>query len=109
MNINALDHRLTIEEAWQTTDGGGGFTTDWQAIATDPVVFAAITQTGGGESPQAGKIEFTADCLITLRWRDDLRADQRLREGDAVYVITAIDDTDPAKTWLKIRATRRVL
>jgi SPP1 family predicted phage head-tail adaptor len=106
MNIKDLTHRLEIEEAWLTTDGGGGFTTDWQSIATDSTVYAAIRQTGGAETAAAGKAQFDASYTITLRYRADMRPDYRLREGDTVYTITGIDDGDPAGMWLTLRATR---
>jgi len=111
MNIRDLDHILTIEEPWRSLEGGGGYTTTWQPVATDPVVHAAVAQTGGGQSQQAGRAQFDASYAITLRWRDDLRPDLRLHdtENDIAYKITAIDDTDPAKTWLTVRATRSLL
>lgn len=109
MKISDLDTQITIEEPWQYSDGGGGYTVDWQPIATDAVVYARIRQTGAQEAQAAGKLEFTNTYAITLRRRDDMRPDMRLRDEDTVYTITAIIDTDPSKTWMIVKAARKVL
>lgn len=104
MNIADLRHRLTIQEPVRTPDGGGGFTTVWQDIAAEPVVFAGVIQTSGGESFRDQQVTAGAVYRITLRYRADITPAHRLVEGTTVYNITALRDPDGAGAWLEIAA-----
>jgi SPP1 family predicted phage head-tail adaptor len=104
MNIAGLKTRLTIQEALRTPDGGGGFTTVWQSIATEPVVFAQMVQVSGGESLRDQQVTAGATYRITLRHRSDITPSHRLFDGAMAYNITALRDPDGEGAWLEITA-----
>ena len=104
MNIGDLKTRLTIQEPVRTPDGGGGFTTVWQNIATEPVVFAQVIQTSGGETLRGQQVTAGAAYRITLRHRDDITPAHRLLDGATAYNITALRDPDGSHAWLDITA-----
>ncbi|TAL39638.1 MAG: head-tail adaptor protein [Alphaproteobacteria bacterium] len=105
MNISDLKHRLTIQEPVRTPDGGGGFTTVWQPIASEADVFASVIQISGSETLRDQQLIAGAAYRITLRYRADITASHRLAEGATVYNITALRDPDGAREWLEITAT----
>ncbi|MEZ0226539.1 MAG: phage head closure protein [Alphaproteobacteria bacterium] len=102
MNIADLKTRLTIQEPVRTPDGGGGFTTIWQDIAVDPVVFAQVIRISGGELLRDQQVTAGATYRITLRHRDDITAAHRLLDGATAYNITALRDPDGSRAWLEI-------
>lgn len=81
-----LDRRLVLEAPVETSDGAGGVTRDYAAVAA---VWAQVV-------PQAMRGAVAADSLgasqafrIVLRRRDDVTTRHRLRGGDCIYRIVA--------------------
>ena len=81
---------LVLEEAIDTPDGGGGFTTSWQPVATAPQVFAKIDFGSGGEELLQRQVTALTPCRITLRRRDEVTPQHRLRDDSYVYEILSV-------------------
>lgn len=104
MKTPELRHLLTIQEPVRTPDGGGGFTTAWQDIATGPAVYAAIEPLPGREELRQGQMTPVQSWRITLRYRADITPALRLAEGATIYNITSVRDIDGRAAYLEILA-----
>lgn len=88
--IGKLRHRLTIEEPIATPDTGGGKAIVWQALARSPVIWARIEPLSARITPVFGQNSHEATHKITLRFRDDLSPDMRLRKDTRLFTIRSI-------------------
>lgn len=104
--IRDLRHRLTLEETERVSDGAGGFTESWVAIAT---VSATIQPSGGGESLESGRLAGRVTHAVTLRYRAGVTPAMRFRMGTRVFHILAAFDVDERKSWLKCLCEERDL
>ena len=69
-SIGRLRHRLTLEEATRTPDGGGGASEAWATVAT---VWASITPNGGAETVDADALTGRISHEIVFRSGPGLR------------------------------------
>ena len=105
MNPGALRHKLTIEAATRTDDGGGGAEVGWHPVGE---AWAEIVPLSGKEELTAEKRTSRLVHTVTLRWRADLAPTHRLRHGPRVLEIEAVLDPDGRRRWLNCRCTERV-
>ncbi|MDE2337571.1 MAG: phage head closure protein [Alphaproteobacteria bacterium] len=106
--IGDMTYRVTIEEAVLTPAGGGGFTAAWQAVATDPQVYASIAPVQSGAALKFGQVEAETTHKIVLRYRTDVTAGMRLVDENGVaYLITAARDRDGRRAYLDVSASVR--
>lgn len=104
--IGRLRHRLTLESATRTPDGGGGASESWATVAT---VWASITPTGGSEAIDADALTGRISHEIVFRHRPGVAPVMRLRRGNRVFEIAAVIDIDERKRWLKCLCMERDL
>jgi len=105
--IGDLKHRVVLQEAILTPDGGGGFTSAWQNIATAPEVYAAIVPLSGSEQLKYHQLESIVTHRVTIRHRQDVMPAMRILHGNTAYnIISAIDRGEPG-TYLEMLATVR--
>ncbi|MEO8651001.1 MAG: phage head closure protein [Hyphomicrobiaceae bacterium] len=104
--IGRLRHRLTLEAANRTPDGGGGASETWTTIAE---IWAEITPTGGAESVDADALTGRVSHEIVLRYRPDVAPVMRLRSAARLFEITAVIDVDERQRWLKCLCVERDL
>lgn len=105
--IGMLRSRLTLQEPVRTPDGGGGFTTVFENVTANPVVFARITQVSGAESMNSGSLSSRTVYRIILRYRGDVTPQMRLIDGDTVYAITSVVAINDRRNYLEIVAERQ--
>lgn len=95
--VGALRRRLLLEAAVTTPDGLGGTTQVYETVAA---VWAQLEWIAGGERWRRGRPEQVATHRVTLRWRADVDAGQRLRDGDRLFDIRAVADPDGGRRRL---------
>lgn len=96
-----LRERVEIETRSHVSDGAGGEVVTWAALAT---VRANVQALSGAEVVLAERMEARGHYNVTIRFRDDLRADMRLIWRGEVLNIRNLRDTDGRRRWLVIRA-----
>lgn len=95
--IGQLRRRLTLEAPVALTDGVGGATQVFEAIAA---FWAQLEWLSGSEQWRQGRPEQTDSYRVTLRWREDLDAAKRLRDGNRIFDIRAVADPDGSRRRL---------
>ncbi len=97
--IGELRTRATLESKSQASDGGGGFSESWSALAT---VWCAIEPLNGNEKPSADQIVSFSRARIRIRFRDDVTAALRLSVGSRIFAIENATDPDGKRRWLDL-------
>lgn len=76
--IGSMRERITLQEEVRTEDGAGGFTTSWADLSFTPSVWARVEPLEGRERLQAMQVDARASHRVTVRYRSDLKASQRI-------------------------------
>lgn len=95
--IGAMRRRLVLEAPVEMPDGLGGVTRSFVTVAA---FWAQVEWLGGAEHWRQGRPEQTGSYRITLRWRGDLDAGRRLRDGARLFEIRAAADPDGGRRRL---------
>jgi head-tail adaptor len=109
--IGALRHALRLQTAYRAPDGGGGWHLVWQDVAARPLVYAAITAVGSGETLRQHRRTPATSHHLRIRFRNDIAAGMRLvntAEG-AAYEIISVHDAAGDARWLDITSLKRPL
>lgn len=104
--IGRLRHRLTLEAANRTPDGGGGASEAWTTVAE---VWAEITPIAGTEAIDADALTGRVSHEIVFRYRSGVAPVMRLRSGTRLFDIAAVIDVDERRRWLKCLCVERDL
>lgn len=101
-----LNRRLTLEDPLRVSDGLGGFSTTWQPQGD---LWAEVALRSGRETAGLSQTQLT----IRLRAAPQgsslrPRADQRFREGERIYHIDAVHESDASRRYLTCRAHEEV-
>lgn len=81
----------------ETADGLGGATRGFTTVAA---LWAQVEWLNGAEHWRQGRAEQTGSYRITMRWRGDVDAGKRLRDGARIFEIRAAADPDGARRRL---------
>ena len=90
--IGKMKHKMTIEEKVVSSDGGGGVTEAWQAIANNPNVYVDIVEVTIAEQAKFSQILSDTTHKILTRYHTDLTLDKRLNDGTNIFEIKKIDN-----------------
>jgi len=93
----ALRHRVVIEHRTVQPDGAGGQTVTWNDGAT---VWAAIEPLSGVELLRRDRVSGALTHRVSLRFRDDVVPEGRLRYGARIFEILVVRDVDERHRWL---------
>jgi len=104
--IGRLRHRLTLEAATRTPDGGGGASETWTTVAE---VWAEISPTSGTEAVDSDALTGRVSHEIVFRYRSGVAPAMRLRSGTRLFEIAAVIDVDERRRWLKCLCMERDL
>ena len=104
--IGRLRHRLTLEAASRTPDGGGGAVESWTTVAQ---LWGRIEPTGGAEIADADGLGGRITHDITLRYRAGVMPAMRLVSGGRRFEIMAVIDIDERRRWLRCLCVERDL
>jgi SPP1 family predicted phage head-tail adaptor len=89
--------RLELEAPGESSDGQGGATIVYAAIAS---LWARIEPVSEVREEQAGADVFTLTHRIWLRFRSDIQSGMRLRKGERIFAIGAWRDPDERGNYL---------
>lgn len=95
-----LNKRVTIQRSTRVSDGQGGYTETWAAIAS---VWAAIEPVSGFEKLQAMQLAAPVTHKITMRFRPDFVASDRIAYGNRIFAVKEIINLNEADAFLQIR------
>lgn len=96
--IGDLRHRITLQQAVDTPDAGGGSARSWQDIAT---LWAEIEPLSGNEKIHAMAVTATQKYRLRLRYRGDITPAQRFVRDGQILNILAVRDRDERRRWLE--------
>ncbi len=102
----ALRHRVILESATKSDDGGGGAFTVWEQVAP---LWVAIKPVSGRELLSAGQFSSRLTHEITLRYRTLVLPEMRFRKGSRIFEIKAVLDKDERRRWLHVLCEEREL
>jgi SPP1 family predicted phage head-tail adaptor len=106
LTIGKLRHKVTLEAAARTPDGGGGAELAWTEVAT---VSAAIEEMGGGEIVSADRIGGKRQVIVTIRHRADVAPAMRFRLDGRLLAIRAAIDPEGRRKHLRCLCEERDL
>ncbi len=106
VTIGDLRHRVQIETATRTADGGGGATIAWTLVAE---VWAAIWTRTGDESFDLDRTAGRATHDIWIRFRGDVKPEMRVRFGSRIFDLRGAIDADDRGRWLRCPSVERDL
>jgi len=75
MQAGNLDRQIVIQNYTTEDDGYGNEVPTWSVLAT---VWASVEQSDGREFFAQAAIQNDRRLVMRIRWRDDLRTDQRV-------------------------------
>lgn len=101
MTAGQLRERITIQQAVETPDGGGGSSVVWTDLAT---LWAEVRPLSGRERLQAQQIEASVDYRVTIRYRSDVDAGMRVVWGALTMNIRAVYNEDRKRKYLTLDA-----
>jgi SPP1 family predicted phage head-tail adaptor len=93
----ALRRRLELEAPVRAGDEAASATTNWVAMGG---VWAAVIPGSGGEAVSADGVHARISHEIQIRWRSDITAAMRFRDGATLFAIHAVRDGDPHRRRL---------
>lgn len=92
-----LSARLNLETPTETSDGQGGVTEGWTAVAA---VWGRIEPLRAVSSEEAGADLAPVTHRITIRYRDDVRHAMRFVHRGRALLIRALRDPDESRRYL---------
>lgn len=95
----ALRRRVTLEAPDAVADDIGGVTRGWRVVAT---VWARIETPRGATRLEGDRLEQARFHRVTLRWRDGVSGEMRLRLGERILLIRAARDPDESRRRLEL-------
>jgi SPP1 family predicted phage head-tail adaptor len=93
----ALRHGLILETPVRSNAEAGGADTVWSQVA---VVWASLRPTSGRETVDADGVGSRVTHTAHIRWRPDISAAHRFRDGTRIYLIHAVRDPDDRRRRL---------
>ena len=100
-----LRHRLRLEAATRSADGGGGAIVTWALVGE---VWASVKDTAGGEQIAAGGLQGHLTREVWIRYRADAAPAMRFAEGARLFDIQSVLDPDGRRRWLRCLCAERV-
>ena len=97
IDAGRLRHRLVLERQSETSDGCGGFTTDWELVAS---IWASIDPVTQSQNSTADALNSNRQHTIAIRWRSDCKPEMRFKDGDREFAIMSTFDPDETKRYL---------
>ncbi|MBD3844538.1 phage head closure protein [Bosea sp. SSUT16] len=95
--IGRMRRRLVLEAPVAAPDGLGGATQSFAAVGA---LWAQLEWLSGVEQWREGRPEQLARYRVALRWRGDVDAGRRLRDGERIFDIRTVADPDGSRRRL---------
>lgn len=103
-----LDQRVTLQEATETSDGGGGSIQAWANFSTDATVWAEVYPMSGNENENGGSINASGMWRFVIRNRSDVTERDRILWDSEPYNIRRVARRGGREMYLTIEAERGV-
>ena len=87
MKAATLRHRVSLQSAADTADGGGGASTVWSDVAT---LWASVEPLKGAEHLTAQQLESRLTHRVRLRHRIGVTTAMRVKFGARIFNIRAV-------------------
>ena len=94
-----LRHRVSLQSAADTADGGGGAATVRSDVAT---LWASIEPLKGAEHPSAQQLESRLTHRVRLRHRIGVTTAMRVKFGARIFNIRAVINPDERNRLLEL-------
>lgn len=95
--IASLRHRLTIEQLSDVSDGQGGYTVAWSALAT---VWGKLEPVSSRERYFAKQVQYQRSHKAIIRFRDDVTNTMRITFDNRTFQIKGVYSPDERKAYL---------
>ena len=105
MRAATLRHRVVLQSAADTADGGGGAATAWSDVAT---LWASIEPLKGTERLTAQQLISPLSHRVRLRHRDGVTTTMRLKFGARTFNIRAVINPDERNRLLELHCEEGV-
>ena len=96
-----LREAITINRSTSVSDGAGGRSASWAALAGSPAR-AYVKAKSGGERYASERVEATSKWLDVVRYFEGLRESDTITIRDRVHNIRFINNIEMADRWLEI-------
>lgn len=103
MQAGGLHERITIEHETEVPDGGGGWTIEWDELATG---YARAIHQSGNERLEAAQLQYERAVEFLIRYRDDVTVQERVVWNGEIYAIHDVDTTGRRDGELRLIAVR---
>ena len=100
MRSGLLRHVIDIQDAAETPDGMGGFTTSYSDIYSD--LRASIWPLSASERISNDKIELSITHRIRVRYRSGIKADMKVVFGSREFNIKSIINSEMRNIMLEM-------
>lgn len=105
-NPGELDHLITIQRESLASDGMGGQDVTLSNVVAD--LWCKKRVLSGKESERYDQLNATSMCAFVIRYRSDLRADDRIISDGASYNIRHIPPVTSRSPYMVIEAEEGV-
>lgn len=103
MNIGQLRHKITFQTVTRQSDGQGGWDETWNDYITVWAHFKTQENVTQSKEPIVGKEKVTQTSYkVTIRYREDLKADMQIKWGERILSIRNILDLDNTRQFLQL-------
>lgn len=92
-----LRSRIAVQRVSRTTDAAGGGLLSWSTFAT---VWARVATRAGAQNLDYDRLQTDLRHHVTIRFRDDIAAGDRVLWDGRTLRIEAVVDADGHKRWL---------
>lgn len=99
MPVGQMRERVIIQQESNVSDGMGGVTLGWSAVAT---VWARVAPLRGMEAQQARQVQDVQSYKVTMRYRSDVTPKMRLVWGSKTLNIRAVINPDEKSRYSEL-------
>lgn len=99
--LGSLNQRIELFAKNDTVDGSGGITTTHNSLG---VVWAKVDTRAGGFDDFAAAHASSVTKLLTIRFRTDVKAGDRVVVGGENFEIQSVDDPNGRRAYLIVTA-----
>lgn len=86
-----LEDYAEIQRLTETADGFGGYTKAWAHLA---YIWCQVTDTSGGESYDAGRLQTDTSATFLTHYRSDVTVKDKIILDSIEYNIRRVDNVD---------------
>ena len=105
LDAGAMSARLDVETPVNAGDGQGGVIPGFAPVTT---LWARVEPLSMNDEERADEAKSAVTHRIIVRYRDDLRAGMRFRNGSRLFMIVALGDPDETRRYIDCRCREEI-